>query len=61
LRSEYGIDYRNESGMRFLQFTYKDEIYPEKWGVEIIHGCRQRIGQLVTYVGLNINRFLAGI
>jgi hypothetical protein len=60
-RAEYGGDYRNEAGMKFRQFDYKGITYPETWGCDVLERYRYHIGQLVTNVGLSINKFLAEI
>jgi len=56
-RAEYGKDYRNESGIKFLQFNYKSKTYPETWGNDILEQYRFQMRELVTEVGLNINKF----
>lgn len=58
-RAEYGDYYRNESGIRFLQFNYKNKTYPEIWASDILQEYRQQIGQFVNDVGLSINKFVA--
>ncbi len=58
-RAEYGENARNESGLRFQEFTYKGSNFPQTWGSDILKKYRFHIHQLITEVGLNINRFVA--
>lgn len=60
-RAEYGDHYRNESGIKFLKFNYRNKIVPETWASYILDEYRQQIKQLITDVGLNINKFVAEI
>jgi len=60
IRAEYGDNYKNKSGIKFLEFHYKDATHPETWGDEILERYRYQLKDLLTYTGLNINKFLSG-
>ncbi len=57
-KAEYGEDYRNESGIKFIQFDYRNTTYPETWGSDIIGKYRYVIRDRLTLVGIAINEFL---
>ncbi|MFC1788762.1 hypothetical protein ACFLZE_02460 [Thermodesulfobacteriota bacterium] len=60
-RAEYGENARNESGLRFEEFIFKGNTYPQTWGSDIIEKYRFHILDLITDVGLNINKYIATI
>lgn len=57
-RAQYGGDYRNEEGLVFITFNYKDVTYPKTWAKDIIDKYREKIFNLVVEVGLKINDFV---
>jgi hypothetical protein len=60
-RAEYGKNTRNESGLLFEGFVFKGNIYPETWGSEILQKYRFRMLDLITEVGLSINKYVSSI
>jgi hypothetical protein len=58
-RAEFGGNSRNEEGLVFREFSYKDVSYPETWGSDIIDKYLKKIFELVNDAGLEINDFLA--
>jgi len=60
-RAEYGENARNESGLRFEEFTFKGNAYPQTWGSDILEKYRFHLLDLITEVGLNINAYIASI
>jgi len=60
-RAEYGENARNESGLRFEAFLFKGDTYPQTWGSDILEKYRFHFLDLITEVGLNINRYIEQI
>ena len=60
-RAEYGENARNESGLRFEEFTFKGNVYPQTWGSDILEKYRFHILDLITEVGLNIYVYIVSI
>ncbi len=60
-RAEYGENARNESGLLFEGFVFKGNTYPETWGSEILQKYRFRVLDLITEVGLSINKYVSSI
>ena len=60
-RAEYGENARNESGLRFEEFIFKGNTYPQTWGSDILEKHRFHILDLITEVGLQINAHVASI
>jgi hypothetical protein len=58
-RAEYGENARNESGLRFEEFVFKGDTYPQTWGSDILERHRFHILDLITEVGLKINGYIA--
>jgi hypothetical protein len=56
--AEYGEDYRNETGIKFIQFNYGNTTYHETWGSDIVGEYRYVIRDRITQVGIVINEFL---
>jgi hypothetical protein len=57
-RAEYGENYRNESGIKFVEFNYKGVTYPETWGSDFLGNKTVRIRDLVTDVRIAINKYV---
>lgn len=57
--AEYGENARNESGLRFEEFIFKGNTYPQTWGSDILEKHRSHLLNLITEIGLNINKFVA--
>jgi len=57
-RAEYGGDYRNEEGLVFVEFNYRDITFHKTWAKDIIGKYREEIFRLVDEVGLKINDFV---
>ena len=60
-RAEYGENARNESGLRFEQFIFKGNTYPQTWGSDILKKHRFHLFKLITEIGLNINKYVATV
>ena len=60
-RAEFGEKSRNESGLRFEEFIFKNRTYPQTWGSDILKKYRLHVLDLITEVGLNINRYIAAM
>jgi len=60
-RAEYGESARNESGLRFEEFLFKGDTYPQTWGSDILEKYRFHLLDLIVEVGLNINRYIEKI
>lgn len=60
-RAEYGENAKNESGLRFEEFMFKGGTYPQTWGSDILEKYRFHILDLLTEVGLNINKYIGAI
>ena len=58
-RAEYGGNARNESGLLFEEFIFKGNTYPQTWGSDILEKHRFHLLNLITEIGLNINKFVA--
>lgn len=57
-RAQYGGDYRNEEGLVFVEFNYRNVTYPKTWAKDIIDKYRDEIFSLFVEVGLKINDFV---
>lgn len=57
-RAEYGESAKNESGLLFEEFTFKDNVYPQTWGSDILR-YRDRVFELITNIGLSINAYVS--
>jgi hypothetical protein len=57
-KAEFGGNYRNQEGLVFREFSYKDVSYPETWGSDIIDKYLKKIFELVNDAGLKVNEFL---
>ena len=60
-RAEYGENVRNESGLRFEEFIFQGNTYPQTWGSDILEKYRLHLLDLITEVGLHINKYIATI
>ncbi len=58
-RAEYGENARNKSGLLFEEFIFKGTTYPQTWGSDILEKHRFHLLDLITEIGLNINKFVA--
>jgi hypothetical protein len=57
-KAEYGGDYRNEQGLVFVEFNYRDATYPKTWAKDIIDKYPEEIFRLFIEVGLKVNNFI---
>ena len=60
-RAEYGENARNESGLRFEQFIFKGNTYPQTWGSDILKKHRFHLLKLITEISLSINKYVATV
>jgi len=60
-RAEFGENARNESGLRFEEFIFKGNTYPQTWGSDILEKHRYHILDLINEVGFHINAHIASI
>lgn len=60
-RAEYGENARNESGLRFEEFKFKGNTYPQTWGSDILEKHRFHLLNLITEIGVNINKYVSTI
>lgn len=58
-RLEYGGSARNENGVVFEEFTYKNKLHPQTWGSDILGKYRTRLLDLITEIGLSINQYVS--
>jgi len=58
-RAEYSENARNESGLLFEEFIFKGSTYPQTWGSDILEKHRFHLLDLITEIGLTINKFVA--
>jgi hypothetical protein len=58
---EFGEETRNEQGIIFEGFRYKNREYSQMWGIDIIENQRKKIIALLLSVGISINEDLKNI
>jgi len=57
-RAEAGEGTRNEEGIRFKAFTYKERSYSTVWASDILDGYKKKIADLICAVGNAVNDYL---
>jgi hypothetical protein len=59
--AEYGFNKRNESGVVFEKFNFKNKDHPEMWGSDIIGKHREQMLSMIADMGISINECIKDI
>lgn len=57
-RAEYGKSTRNEQGIVFKSFCYKNKSYNDTWAIDVLEHYKKKIFGYISDIGNSINKYL---